>query len=101
MRALYKTIIVIWSDYDPTDKVELEDLARAATSGDAYCSNIRAELIEKPDQDKDWDSTEFFGVDDPEEGDTCPNCRNGTIVKEEGRLMCAGEFEKDDEEESA
>lgn len=33
---LYKTILVIWTEY-PTDEVGLEDLGHAATSGDAYC----------------------------------------------------------------
>jgi len=34
---LYKTVITIFTDYDPAN-VEIEDLAREATSGDAYCS---------------------------------------------------------------
>ena len=33
-RRLWKTVVSIWTDYDPTH-VELEDLAREATSGDA------------------------------------------------------------------
>jgi hypothetical protein len=57
---LYKTIVVIWSDYDPTDEVELEDLARDATNGDAYCSKQHTVLVEKPEKDPDWDRTEFF-----------------------------------------
>lgn len=65
MKPLYKTTIVIWSEYDPTDEVELEDLARAATSGDAYCSKQESVKVEDPATDPAWDNTEFF--DDPTE----------------------------------
>jgi hypothetical protein len=34
---LYKTVVTIFTDYDPSN-VELEHLAREATSGDAYCT---------------------------------------------------------------
>jgi hypothetical protein len=30
-------------------------------------------------------------IQGPSEGDECPNCKCGTIVKEEGELRCAGE----------
>ena len=56
---LFKTTLVIWSDYDPST-VEIEDLARDATSGDAYCSRQVAEEIEDVKADPDWDGTEFF-----------------------------------------
>ena len=60
MRPLYKTTIVIWSEYDPTEKYELKELANEAEQGDAYCSKMRATLIDKPHEDPDWDNTEFF-----------------------------------------
>jgi hypothetical protein len=56
---LYKTTIVIWSEYDGSE-VEVEDLAREAMSGDAYCSKSQTERVEKPELDADWDGTEFF-----------------------------------------
>jgi hypothetical protein len=62
MRALYKTTIVIWSEFDPAH-VDLEDLAREATNGDAYCSKSHSEYIERPHIDADWGGTEFFGDD--------------------------------------
>jgi hypothetical protein len=68
---LYKTNIVIWSEFDPT-KVELEDLARSATSGEAYCSQMQADWVENPENDADWDGTEFFDSptdDDSEKGE--------------------------------
>lgn len=48
--ALFKTTIVIWSTYDGAS-VELEDLAREATVGDAYCSLQRSELVADPGAD--------------------------------------------------
>jgi hypothetical protein len=62
MRRLYKTTIVIWSEYEG-DKVELVDLARAATNGDAYCSQQFSILV-NPEDDADWDGNEFFSDED-------------------------------------
>lgn len=36
-RKLYRTEIVIWTDFDPSN-LELDDLAREAVSGGGYCS---------------------------------------------------------------
>jgi hypothetical protein len=58
-KNLFKTTIVIWSEFDP-QMVELEDLAIEAASGEAYCSQMRAEAISNPETDPDWDGTEFF-----------------------------------------
>lgn len=58
-KPLYKATIVIWSEFDPTS-LELEDLAREATNGSAYCSVMDCEVIENPESDPDWDGTEFF-----------------------------------------
>lgn len=66
---LYKTTIIIWTDDDPTDKVELEDLAREATSGAAYCSSMETVAVDDPEADPNWDGTEFFGVLSDEQGD--------------------------------
>jgi len=62
---LFKTTIVIWTDYDP-DCVEIEDLAREATSGDGYCSKQLSEEVLDLKNDPDWDNTEFFDADDEE-----------------------------------
>jgi hypothetical protein len=56
---LYKTTIVIWSEF-PGEDVELERLAREATSGDAYCSRYRSERVSEPSGDPAWDGTDFF-----------------------------------------
>jgi hypothetical protein len=70
VKPLYKTTIVIWTDYDPTP-LELNDLAFQATEGDAYCSKQTWQRIEDPKTDPDWDGTEFFDKDedlgDPDE----------------------------------
>jgi hypothetical protein len=55
----YKTTIVIWTDYDPSE-VELEDLAREATSGEAICSKQQVEKIDDPDSDSDFEVGEYF-----------------------------------------
>jgi hypothetical protein len=60
---LWKTTIVIWSDYDP-QQVELADIARDAQEGDAYCSKQTADFIEDVEKDPEWDGTEFFGEGD-------------------------------------
>lgn len=65
MRSLYKTTIVIWSEHNPENAVELSELARDAETGDSYCSRFRCSKIEDPAADPDWDGTEFF--DDPDE----------------------------------
>ena len=61
MRPLIKTTIVIWSEPDyGTDNLEIDELAREAMVGDAYCSSQVSQLVEDPDQDPMWDGTEFF-----------------------------------------
>lgn len=63
MKPLFKTTIVIWSEYDGTS-VEMSSLTREAEVGDAYCSQYRSELVQEPDKDPAWDQTEFFDVMD-------------------------------------
>ncbi len=79
-KPLYKTTIVIWSEYDPTDEVELDDLAREAVSGDAYCSKMRALKVDDPPKDPDWDGTEFFGESD------CPH--ENQEVNDRSQFVC-------------
>jgi hypothetical protein len=62
---LYKTTIVIWTEYDPSD-MDIEYLARDATSGDSFCDQQTHEVI--TDKNK-FPDTEFFGVDDTEDND--------------------------------
>jgi len=68
---LYKTTVVIWTDYDPNEdpEAELEDLAREATNGDAYCSKQITVLVEDPAADPDPPSVEFFYDPDEDEDD--------------------------------
>lgn len=58
---LFKTTIVIWSEFDGSS-VEIENLAREAMNGEAYCSKSESVKVENPEQDPDWDGTEFFAV---------------------------------------
>lgn len=66
-QKLYKTTIVIWSEY-PTNEYSIEDLAREATNGDAYCSLQHCEGVSDPSK---FPHTEFFG--DPEEDEDDSN----------------------------
>lgn len=59
MKPLYKTTVIIWSEFDPM-KLELSSLAREAEEGSAYCSVMKADHVKEPGKDKDWDGTEFF-----------------------------------------
>lgn len=78
VKPLYKTTIVIWSDYNPSDESEVPDydnltaLARQAVSGDAYCSKMKSEQVKNPAADADWDGTEFFGENDEEDHEVQP-----------------------------
>lgn len=67
-KRLYKTKLIIWTEYNP-GLVELEDLARDATYGEAYCSFQSFEIVEDPGLDPDWDGTEFFNVCEDEDGE--------------------------------
>jgi hypothetical protein len=62
--SMYKTTIVIWSDYDPS-KSDIDTLARDSISGQSYCSVRKSEHIQNHRSDNDWDGTEFF--DEPGE----------------------------------
>jgi len=59
-KKLYKTTIVIWTDYLPGPTESIVELSEEATAGDAYCSVQKTELIEDAEADSDWDGTEFF-----------------------------------------
>lgn len=64
---LSKTTIIIWSEYDG-GTVEIADLARDATSGDAYCSLQKSVWVD-PRLDGDFDGTDFFGFDGDDDGE--------------------------------
>lgn len=61
---LYKSIIVIWSDFDPT-QVELSDLAYEAEHGSALVTTMKAETVTVPSLDPDYSEQidEFFDLD--------------------------------------
>lgn len=47
-KKLYKTVITIYTDYDPSH-LEIEDLARDATSGESYCTGSNTTVIKSKD----------------------------------------------------
>jgi hypothetical protein len=59
-KNLYKTTIVIWSEFDASE-VEIDYLGEQAISGEAHCAHANTVFVEKPEIDPDWDGTEFFG----------------------------------------
>lgn len=65
-RALYKTTIVVWTEYD-TEHLDIECLGQQAMDGEAHNSKFSCEYIEKPEDDSDWDDSEFFKEEDQNE----------------------------------
>ncbi len=63
-KQLWLSKIEVWTEFDPAG-MELEDLAREATSGDAYCPLNEAIRVTNPDE---FPATEFFDNPDEEEG---------------------------------
>ena len=63
-KGLYRTTIVIWTEYPPQGS-EIDDLARDAMTGDAYCSQQETDYVVNQGE---FPSTEFFdGPDDLDE----------------------------------
>ncbi len=68
---LYKTTIVIWSEYHPNESgVEIDRLTEDAMGGESYCSKEETVAVEGKalSKDPDWDGTDFFGAGD-DDGD--------------------------------
>ena len=61
VKPLYKTTIIIWTEYDPNG-LELTNLASQAERADGDCSRMTSGLVAKPEKDPAWDSTEFFDL---------------------------------------
>jgi hypothetical protein len=61
VKPLFKTTIVIWTEYDPSG-LELTELASQAESGDGYCSSMTFALVAKPEKDPAWHRTGFFDL---------------------------------------
>jgi hypothetical protein len=63
-KPLFKTTIVIWSDFSQkTYPIDLSALRRGAAVGEAYCSKLEIHRVITPEADDDWDGTEFFNED--------------------------------------
>ena len=58
---LYKTTIIIWTEYSTSER-EIDDLAREAIQGDAYCSKQHVDRVEEPEEDSECSEgmREFF-----------------------------------------
>lgn len=81
MTALYKTTVVIWSEYDGS-KLDLSSLAYQAEDGDAICTTHKSEQVADPAADPAWDgdAQAFFFGDPPtciltgEPGENADDC---------------------------
>ena len=67
-QPLYKSTIVIWSDFDPTT-VELTDLAWEADRGSALLTGFEPVTVTVPSLDPDYveQIDEFFSLDEDED----------------------------------
>jgi hypothetical protein len=81
--ALFKTTIVIWSDYDPKAAgTEIEELARDAAIGGSFCSRQQTVHVGDARADADWEETDFFGRDgDEPDADACPGGEVGGVIE--------------------
>jgi len=68
-KPLYKSVIVIWSREHPGLQGDIEDLAHEALYGnDTYLADHRITAVEDPEEDQDWDETDFFKIPDTGDG---------------------------------
>lgn len=70
MKPLHKTTIVIWSDPESISAhaMEVDDLAREAMEGLAYCTRQDTDLIDDPLSDPEFAGGDsFFGDDDEDD----------------------------------
>lgn len=66
---LYKTTIVVLSDYDPTYVIEVEDLVAGAVHGDHYLYSSESEEIDSDSEELGGEGVlEFFGCLNEEDG---------------------------------
>jgi hypothetical protein len=69
-KDLYKTTIVIWSEYSPdAEGMEITDIAYQAMVGDAYCSSSVTVFVKDPMADSEFPDTEFFDTQVDEENE--------------------------------
>jgi len=67
-KALYKTTIVIWSEFDPrSSHTTIEELAREADEGDCYCTYEKTIKVNNPINDPDFNNCDFFDLNKEEE----------------------------------
>ena len=58
-RAMWRTTVVVWSDFDPRH-LEVSELVRVGESGESFISDSHSELVRDRTQ---WPETDFFGED--------------------------------------
>jgi len=63
MKPLYKTTLIIWSEFPGgADEADLAEFADAVvTYEDAFCSKQESILVNDPKEDPDWVKTDIFG----------------------------------------
>lgn len=78
-RQLWKTTIEIWSDYDP-QRLEIDELAREAMRGDAYCDRQECEVVSIKERFPDTDFFDDGDIDDIQVWLVCCHGPHGELV---------------------
>lgn len=93
---LYKTTIVLWTDFHTVGSSVLS-LGDCVDSGDASCSKFLCEPVERPEEDPDWDNSDFLTDDEDDESDVwqCKGC-SWLVMDNEGENGMDGWIEQDD-----
>lgn len=63
MKALYKSAVVLWTEYDP----HLMDLRFHAENEFLHCSRMKCTRIAEPDKDPEWDAAAFSDLEGDED----------------------------------
>lgn len=66
---LFKTTVVLWTDFDPSDLLEIEALADLVDDDSAFVSTIFTSQVETPESDPQWVDTDFFDENTDETDD--------------------------------
>lgn len=68
-RSLHKTLIVIWTEFDPS-ALSFEALGREADQGEGYCSYSEHDFVKDPIMDPHYcdGMLEFFQLEESSDG---------------------------------
>lgn len=80
---LWRSTIVIWTDFDPSS-LELEDLAREASTGSGICTDMDSEIVDA----NECPRLDYFGLDEDDDAQTTPDAeRIGLLTAQLKSIM--------------